>query len=125
MDTNRLQEFNMWYHTLNCGFRVRASGETDFPCISGQRVGMGRVYVKANGRLNYEDWCEGIREGRSYVSDGTSHLMEFAAHPAANAKLDRAGRLSRQRIEARPTGDGAILGESRRADWTARKFRSK
>lgn len=86
MDTNRQQEFNMWYHSLNCGFRVRASGETDFPCISGQRVGMGRVYVKANGRLNYEDWCEGIREGRSYVSDGTSHLMEFAVHPAANAK---------------------------------------
>lgn len=86
MDTNRQQEFNMWYHTLNCGFRVRASGETDFPCISGQRVGMGRVYVNANGRLNYEDWCEGIREGRSYVSDGTSHLMEFAVHPAANAK---------------------------------------
>jgi hypothetical protein len=76
----------MWYHTLNCGFRVRASGETDFPCISGQRVGMGRVYVKVNGKLNYEDWCEGIREGRSYVSDGTSHLMEFAVHPAADAK---------------------------------------
>jgi hypothetical protein len=40
---------------------------------------MGRVYVKTKGTLNYEDWCEGIREGRSYVSDGTSHLMEFAA----------------------------------------------
>ena len=51
MDTNRQQELNMWYHTLNCGFRVRASGETDFPCISGQRVGMGRVYVKTNGKL--------------------------------------------------------------------------
>lgn len=84
MDTNRQQEFNMWYHTLNCGFRVRASGETDFPCISGQRVGMGRVYVKVKGRLNYEDWCEGIREGRTYVSDGTSHLMEFTAQPADN-----------------------------------------
>jgi hypothetical protein len=79
MDTNREQELNMWYHTLNCGFRVRASGETDFPCISGQRVGMGRVYIKTAGRLNYEDWCEGIREGRSYVSDGTSHLMDFTA----------------------------------------------
>jgi hypothetical protein len=86
MDTNRQQEFNMWYHTLNCGFRVRASGETDFPCISGQRVGMGRVYVKVNGKLNYEDWCEGIREGRSYVSDGTSHLMDFVAHPQGNDK---------------------------------------
>lgn len=79
MDTNRQQEFNMWYHTLNCGFRVRASGETDFPCISGARVGMGRVYVKVDGRLNYSDWCDGIREGRSYVSDGTSHLLEFTA----------------------------------------------
>ncbi|MBI3861925.1 MAG: CehA/McbA family metallohydrolase [Planctomycetia bacterium] len=86
MDTDRQQEFNMWYHTLNCGFRVRASGETDFPCISGQRVGMGRVYVKVKGRLNYEDWCEGIREGRSYVSDGTSHLMEFTAHPVDRPK---------------------------------------
>ena len=84
MDTNRQQELNMWYHTLNCGFRVRASGETDFPCISGQRVGMGRVYVKTTGKLNYEDWCEGIREGRSYVSDGTSHLMEFVAATTAN-----------------------------------------
>lgn len=84
MDTNRQQELNMWYHTLNCGFRVRASGETDFPCISGQRVGMGRVYVKTSGKLNYEDWCEGIREGRSYVSDGTSHLMEFVAATTAD-----------------------------------------
>jgi hypothetical protein len=85
MDTNRQQELNMWYHTLNCGFRVRASGETDFPCISGQRVGMGRVYVKTNGKLNYEDWCEGIKEGRSYVSDGTSHLMDFAAATTGEA----------------------------------------
>jgi hypothetical protein len=83
MDTNRQQELNMWYHTLNCGFRVRASGETDFPCISGQRVGMGRVYVKTSGRLVYEDWCEGIAQGRSYVSDGTSHLMEFAVATTA------------------------------------------
>jgi hypothetical protein len=77
MDTDRRQEWNMWYHTLNCGFRVRASGETDFPCISGDRVGMGRVYVKLDGPLDYADWCEGIRRGRSYVSDGSSHLMDF------------------------------------------------
>ena len=87
MDTNRQQELNMWYHTLNCGFRVRASGETDFPCISGQRVGMGRVYVKTDGKLNYEDWCEGIRQGRSYVSDGTSHLLDFIAATTAGLEV--------------------------------------
>ena len=32
----------MWYHTLNGGFRTRVSGETDFPCIYGERVGLGR-----------------------------------------------------------------------------------
>ena len=82
MDTDRVAEWNMWYHTLNCNFRVRASGETDFPCISGDRVGMGRVYVKVDGELGYDDWCEGIREGRSYVSDGTAHLIDLMAQPA-------------------------------------------
>jgi hypothetical protein len=30
------------YHTLNAGFETRISGETDFPCIYGERVGIGR-----------------------------------------------------------------------------------
>jgi hypothetical protein len=67
----------MWYHTLNVGYRVRASGETDFPCITGERVGLGRSYVKLVGPLTYDDWCEGVRLGRSYVSEGGSHLMDF------------------------------------------------
>jgi len=28
MDTDRVAEWNMWYHTLNCGYRIRVSGET-------------------------------------------------------------------------------------------------
>jgi len=86
MDTDRVAEWNIWYHTLNCGFRVRASGETDFPCVSGERVGMGRVYVKLNGRLNYDAWCEAIRLGRSYVSDGSGHLIDFAAQIAGDTQ---------------------------------------
>jgi hypothetical protein len=81
MDTDRRAELNMWYHTLNAGFRVRASGETDFPCISGQRVGMGRVYVKTD-KIDYGAWCQGIADGHSYVSDGTAHLLDFAGSPA-------------------------------------------
>jgi hypothetical protein len=34
--------------------------------------------VKLDGKLEYDQWCEGIRQGRNYVSDGKSHLMEFA-----------------------------------------------
>jgi hypothetical protein len=77
VDTPYVWELNIWYHTLNCGFRTRISGETDFPCIYGERVGLGRSYVKLDGELNYDDWCEGIRQGRNYVGDGLSHLLEF------------------------------------------------
>jgi hypothetical protein len=79
VDTPYVWELNIWYHTLNVGFRTRISGETDFPCIYGERVGLGRSYVKLDGPLNYHDWCEGIREGRNYVGDGFSHLLEFRA----------------------------------------------
>src|SRR6185369_8896992 len=77
VDTPYPWELNIWYHTLNVGFRTRISGETDFPCIYGERVGLGRSYVKLDGPLQYEAWCEGIRAGRNYVSDGWSHLMDF------------------------------------------------
>lgn len=76
-DTPAIWELNIWYHTLNCGFRPRLSGETDFPCIFGNRVGVGRVYVHLDGHLNYNAWIEGLRTGCSYVSDGRSHLLDF------------------------------------------------
>ncbi len=77
VDTAYVWELNIWYHTLNAGFRTRVSGETDFPCIYGEKVGLGRSYVKLDGKLDYDQWCEGIRQGRNYVSDGKSHLLEF------------------------------------------------
>jgi hypothetical protein len=78
VDTQPLDELNMWYHALNCGFRTRASGETDFPCITGERVGMGRSYVKcADQQLNYDGWCEGVRRGQNYVSEGRSHIIDM------------------------------------------------
>ncbi len=80
VDTPYVWELNMWYHTLNAGFRTRISGETDFPCIYGERVGLGRSYVKLEGKLDYDQWCEGIRQGRNYVGDGRSHLMDFRAN---------------------------------------------
>jgi len=77
VDTPYTAELNIWYHTLNAGFRTRIGGETDFPCIYDQRVGLGRSYVKLDGKLSYADWISGLRAGRSYVSDGFSHLMDF------------------------------------------------
>jgi hypothetical protein len=79
-DTPYPWELNIWYHTLNTGFRTRISGETDFPCIYDERVGLGRSYVRQKPHAGYEDWVRGLREGRNYVSDGRSHLMNFKAN---------------------------------------------
>src|SRR3984893_6761590 len=80
MDTPYISELNIWYHTLNVGFRTRISGETDFPCITDARVGQGRVYAKVDGLLSYGAWLNALRAGRSYVSDGRSHLMDFSVN---------------------------------------------
>ena len=76
-------ELNMWYHTLNCGFTPRLSGETDFPCIFDERVGLARSYFKPEGDLNYDSYIDAIRKGRSYVSDGNSHIIDFTVNGLA------------------------------------------
>jgi hypothetical protein len=79
MDTDRIREWNAWYHLMNTGLRVKASGETDFPCMSGTRVGQGRSYVHLGKqtRVDYAQYVAGIARGRSYVSDGYAHAFDF------------------------------------------------
>jgi hypothetical protein len=101
MDTARVPEWNCWYHIMNCGFPLKASGETDFPCISGSRVGQGRVYVRLGklDRVDFGAWCEGLAKGRSYVSDGYAHALEFTVNgksPGDAAALPKPGPVKVQ-----------------------------
>ena len=82
MDTDRIREWNAWYHLMNAGLPVKASGETDFPCMSGTRVGQGRSYVQLGRqrRVDYAQWCVGVARGRSYVSDGYAHVFDFGVN---------------------------------------------
>lgn len=99
MDTARVPEWNCWYHIMNCGFPLKASGETDFPCISGSRVGEGRVYVQLGkvDRIDFPVWAKGLAEGRSYVSDGYAHALKFSVNDKAagdKVQLDKPGNVS-------------------------------
>lgn len=95
VDTPSIWELNVWYHTLNAGFRAKISGETDFPCIYGDKVGLGRIYVKLNKDqpLDFDNWILGVRDGRSYCGDGLSHVLDFKVNdvaigePGSNKKL--------------------------------------
>jgi hypothetical protein len=98
MDTARVPEWNCWYHIMNTGFPLKASGETDFPCISGSRVGQGRVYVQLGKieRIDFPAWSEGLAKGRSYVSDGYAHALQFTVNgkqPGDKAALAAAGKV--------------------------------
>jgi hypothetical protein len=99
MDTTRIQEWNTWYHILNCGFPLKVSGETDFPCMASRNVGQGRVYVQLGRpeRVDFVVWCAGLAAGRSYVSDGYAHALHFdvaGKTPGSDdVALSRTGRV--------------------------------
>ncbi len=98
MDTARLLEWNTWYHLMNCGFPLKAAGETDFPCMSGTRVGQGRTYVKLGkiDHIDFKKWCEAMAQGRSYVSDGYAHALDFtvAGQPSGDeVRLAQPGKV--------------------------------
>lgn len=115
VDTPAVWELNVWYHVLNAGLRPRISGETDFPCIYGERVGLGRAYVKLPARqpLDFDQWAEGIRLGRSYCCDGLSHLLDFRVNDVAVGEPGTDGAVSTLKLPApgnvRATVDAAAL----------------
>ncbi len=82
-DTPYPWELNIWYHTLNCGFRTRISGETDFPCIFDERVGLARSYAHMDGDLDFDSYVQKIKDGANYVSDGRSHIIDFKVDDTA------------------------------------------
>jgi hypothetical protein len=90
VDTPAIWELNIWYHTLNTGMRAVISGETDFPCIYGDKVGLGRIYVKVdpNEELTFDNWVAGLRDGRSYCGDGRSHVLDFKVADAGSSDGD-------------------------------------
>jgi hypothetical protein len=50
--------------------------------MSGTRVGQGRAYVQLGkvDRIDFRAWCDGLARGRSYVSDGYAHALEFTVN---------------------------------------------
>ncbi|HUG20553.1 MAG TPA: CehA/McbA family metallohydrolase [Planctomycetaceae bacterium] len=96
VDTPAIWELNIWYHTLNCGMKARISGETDFPCIYGDKVGLGRIYVKLDdpGDLDFDTWVQGLKNGRSYCGDGLSHIFDFKVNDVALGEPGSDGKIS-------------------------------
>ena len=64
-----------------------------------KRQGQGRVYVQLGKveRIDFKDWAEGLAKGRSYVSDGYAHALEFTVdgkQPGAKVELLKPGTVT-------------------------------
>ncbi len=71
----------LWHRLLNCGFRLPASAGTDcfLNRVNSRLPGADRVYVKLDGPLDYSKWIDGLRAGRSFVTNGP--MLEFSIGP--------------------------------------------
>ena len=107
VDTPAIWELNIWYHTLNCGMTSRISGETDFPCIYGDRVGLGRNLCEARRRTRRSTTTIGWKAcetARSYCGDGLSHILDFKVN-GCRRRGTRTVELSELRLDAPKTVD--------------------
>ena len=95
MDPPSVAECKVWHHVLNCGFRLAAKGETDIPCMSGERLGIALVYAKLDGVLTFDKWLQLITTGHSYARDRCGHLLDFNAK-ASNA--DNSAHIQKSNI---------------------------
>lgn len=59
----------IYYHILNCGLRLPPSAGSASGVLPNP-IGYDRVYVQVGPEITYEKWWEGLRAGRSFVSNG-------------------------------------------------------
>ncbi len=59
----------IYYHLLNCGLRLPPSAGSASGVLPNP-VGYNRVWVQCGAELTWEKWWDGLRAGRSFVSNG-------------------------------------------------------
>jgi hypothetical protein len=72
--------YEVWYELLDQGFRISPTAGTDFPCGPSGVPGRERFYTRVEGPLDRESWLEGIRRGRTFVTNGP--MLEFSIDDA-------------------------------------------
>ncbi|MDE2927882.1 MAG: CehA/McbA family metallohydrolase [Acidobacteriota bacterium] len=92
----------LYYRLLNCGFRLAAAAGTDaFNNIRRHKViGGDRVYVHTGGVFNYDSWVQGLKAGRSFVTNSPLLFFEVDGRlPGSELELDGPDRVQVQ-VEA-------------------------
>ena len=82
-------EYDLWYKLLDCGLRLPASTGTDwFVCSN------NRVYVHTEKEFSYESWIDGMKKGRTFITNGPVIDMTVNDAPiGATLPMDGGGIL--------------------------------
>jgi putative heme-binding domain-containing protein len=85
----------LWYRLLNCGLKLSASVGTDALLDrSTDPLGGDRVYVKTVGPLTMRSWLDGLKGGRSFVTNGPMPTLEVNGKgPGETCELSAAGKV--------------------------------
>ena len=85
----------LWYRLLNCGLRLSACVGTDALLDrSTEPLGGERVYVKIDGPLTMRSWLDGLKSGRSFVTNGPMPTLEVDGKgPGETCELAAAGKV--------------------------------
>ena len=85
----------LWYRLLNCGLKLTACVGTDALLDrSTEPLGGDRVYVKIIGPLTMQSWLDGLKGGRSFVTNGPMPSLEINGKgPGEMCELKAAGKV--------------------------------
>jgi hypothetical protein len=90
----------LWHRLLNCGFRIPATAGTDvfLNRIGSNLPGGDRVYVHSGAPLSYERWIEGLKAGRSFVTNGP--MLTFTVDGHEPGDVLKIGERPKVRVKA-------------------------
>jgi hypothetical protein len=92
-------EYDIWYALLNCGMRLPASTGSDwFVCSS------NRVYVDVGADFSYGAWLAGLRDGRSFITDGPILRLTVDGRGPSNQVLGASSETRRAEVAVEWSG---------------------
>ena len=73
-------DLQTWFDFLNLGYKLVPTAGTDYPYLD-QRPGAVRSYVKVGGAFTPQAWFDGLKAGRTFVTDGP--MLELTVNSQA------------------------------------------
>ena len=100
----------LWYRFLNVGIPVAPSAGTDvmLNLYRTMAVGATRVYVQVGDRLNWPGYIAGLREGRSFVTNG----------PFLDLRVREDAAVGEEDVGVRGVGPGGTIPGNRAVSWS-------